>query len=157
MRTAVRRDPFGARVIGGRARDITFQWERVFFRRDFGRDGTRANAFRHAMWNAVGVWLIGRTRTQRLTDAHEWCIIDRHSRMDLRNNAAGRRIGQLYLDRHSRSWSFCDRRGWVFTGPNHFYYEGIRISLVGDHFSNMARMVHRATQRGNGRILTWLY
>lgn len=53
------------------ARERTFNWEYLFYPDLCGVDSTKANAFRHACWNAFATFKIGYDRTKKFTDAHE--------------------------------------------------------------------------------------
>ncbi len=63
--------------------------------------GGRADALRHFLWNAYMAFIVGEQRAKALADAHEDAIepADRNMaqdrEMDLRNNAAGRRLGEF--------------------------------------------------------------
>lgn len=70
-------------------------------RKDSGASmyGGRADALRHFLWNAYMAFIVGETKAKQMADAHETemepsdsnMAVDRE--MDLRNNAAGRRLG----------------------------------------------------------------
>ncbi len=65
------------------------------------QDDTKANAYRHAMWNAVMTDKMGSKKAKKFADAHE--IFDdpdgiwkENSEMDLYNNQLGRSIAEKY-------------------------------------------------------------
>ncbi len=68
----------------------------------------RADALRHFLWNAYMAYMLGEERARALADAHELpeAHLDTNSsvdrEMDLRNNAAGRRLGVFHRE-----------QGWV--------------------------------------------
>ena len=59
------------------------------------QDGDAANAYRHAMWNALLVRSLGVKNAKKWADAHEaWPEIDANTKMDLHNNQIGRDIAE---------------------------------------------------------------
>ena len=65
-------------------------------------DGTKENAIKHALWNALATSWAGEEYTKYFTDAHEYGnpknFLDKESlelsKMDLYNNAVGRQLGK---------------------------------------------------------------
>ena len=142
---AAYKDPFGAKAMG-KAQDLAYKWGKHYYGSIYNDDNIQANAFRHAMWNAAGVFLIGASRTKAFTDAHEWGTSGASTDMDYFNNAAGRKIGQLYLDEVIT----------ISFKKDSFTYYGVKIPLYGDHYANIALMVKTAANQGKGKVLKWI-
>ncbi|MDQ3689607.1 MAG: hypothetical protein M3406_06150, partial [Chloroflexota bacterium] len=57
-------------------------------------DGTKANAYKHCLWNAAMTYFLGSARAKGFGDRHEACVTkNRDYYMDLHNNAQGRILG----------------------------------------------------------------
>ena len=82
-----------------RAKNIAYEYGEKVYGDKSGIDRTQANAYRHAMWNAVMTDLIGEKRAQKFADAHEAEFLKKYPKdceMDLHNNELGRRIALEY-------------------------------------------------------------
>jgi hypothetical protein len=125
-------------------------------------DGTKANAFQHAYWNALLVCQIGAARTAQFATAHEdypdhylnatneYGFTNRAmGEMDLYNNAVGRDIGKIYMQNVQRA-NQAKRGNAAITS---FVYQGATISLVGNRNAALAQMVMAVLDNGD---LIWL-
>jgi len=147
------KDPLGARSMGT-AQQLAYSWGKHYYGLIYNDDNIQANAFRHAFWNAAGVLLIGSSRTKKFTDAHEWGTSGESTNMDYFNNAAGRVIGELYKQNMNTYHWPAGSKTRNTTG--FFYYYGVKISVTGDHYANLALMVKTAANQGNGKVLKWI-
>ena len=158
-------DPWGMYKMG-QAEGIVKKWGMHYYGKAWDRDNIQANAFRHAFLSAVATFMIGGARTKKFTDAHEAeAIMNPNfvagSKMDLFNNARGREIGELYAQKWSAFRSVCMSYGGSrISSPqkiiDYFYYFGVKISLGGDHYANLALMAQTAAGQGNGKVLKWI-
>jgi hypothetical protein len=68
----------------------------------WNEDNTEANAFKHAMWNAIMTLKMGAEKAKEYADAHEAPNINDYPEqceMDFHNNQLGRDIAELYPDK----------------------------------------------------------
>ena len=88
-------------------REIAEKYIKPLFGKE--KDGTRANAFKHALWNAYMTLMLGSEVAKGIADAHEAPFVNdptlyegipnyEHSEMDFYNNAVGRGLAVLYQD-----------------------------------------------------------
>ncbi|MCL2503924.1 MAG: right-handed parallel beta-helix repeat-containing protein [Coriobacteriia bacterium] len=129
------------------ARTMAITLAKRYYPGVYNADDIRANAFKHAVWNAIGAFLIGADRAKVHTDAHECEQIKNpdqrdSSMMDFHNNAAGLAIGELYRMELLNA-----------AGMGSYDYLGVSIPLTGNHWDNLALMVETAANNG---LLTWL-
>ena len=93
-----KKDPVGA-IKGNNAKDIANQYQQELYPNTYQFDANQANAFKHAMWNAVMTDKIGEKRAKKFADAHEapyLKIQPELCKMDLFNNEMGRQIAIKY-------------------------------------------------------------
>ena len=109
----VKENPIEASIVFLCQREADRWTERVFSEyyiahspEEFWKDGDAANAYRHALWNALMARRMGEEAAKKWADAHEqfsdemWDVRDtnditnrEHTEMDLHNNQIGRNIG----------------------------------------------------------------
>ena len=97
IKTAIK-DPSNA-IKGYKAREKAIEYEKKYYPKTAGIDSTEANAFRHAMWNAIMTDKMGYKNAKKFADAHEKPYLEsapRECKMDLHNNELGRQIALLY-------------------------------------------------------------
>ena len=80
------------------AKTITEEYIHKVYGKNNDIDGTKVNAYRHAMWSAIMTDMIGEKLAKQFGDAHEDFPNNKkeNKEMDLHNNALGRRIAQEY-------------------------------------------------------------
>ncbi len=91
-------DPVGA-VIGFNSRSIANEYQKELYPNTYGKDGNQANAFKHAMWNAVMTDKMGEERAENFAYAHEKEYLETQlalCQMDFHNNYLGRQIALSY-------------------------------------------------------------
>ena len=82
-----------------KARNIADQYTQERYGADWEHGYNEANAFRHAMWNAVMTDMIGEEKAKLFADAHEAAYLIDQSElcaMDFQNNQLGRQIALDY-------------------------------------------------------------
>jgi RHS repeat-associated protein len=90
--------PFQA-IAANKCREKAYKYAKQFYGEEWNADGTMANAFKHAFWNALMADEMGEEMAKEFADAHEAVnsksndpnIID-HTNMDYANNELGRSI-----------------------------------------------------------------
>ena len=89
-----KKDPIGA-YKGNKAKEIANQYQQELYPNTCRKDANQANAFKHAMWNAVMTDMIGEERAKQFADAHEEPWLEKQPdlcAMDHYFNEIGRQI-----------------------------------------------------------------
>ena len=85
-----------SRVAAVEAVEVT----KLYFSPEERLDGRVGNAFQHGYWNARMTHYMGAAWAERFANAHEnygpGSILGKNEKMDLHNNAVGRRVGEMF-------------------------------------------------------------
>ena len=94
----VKSDPLAAYYVNESKKE-TEEYLVKTYGENMDKDKTPANAYKHAMWNALMTDKIGVEKAKKFADAHEAVALSTHpaeSAMDLHNNELGRQIAIKY-------------------------------------------------------------